>query len=159
MPPENSPLALALGRIPTGLYIVSTLTGEGPLAFVGSFLMQVGFEPPTLSVAVGRSREHLVAIRASGRFGVTILDASSQGLMGPFFKRHEPGRSPFDQLAHRPAPGGSPILEGGLAWLECRVTGEHETGDHVLVFGVVEHGELLRPGDPAIHLRKNGLDY
>jgi flavin reductase (DIM6/NTAB) family NADH-FMN oxidoreductase RutF len=154
-----SPLALALGRIPTGLYIVTTLQNEQPLGFVGSFLMQVGFEPPVVSIAIANGREHLAAIRARGRFAVSVLDGASQGLMSAFFKRHEPGRSPFDQLEHRPSPAGLPILAGALAWLDCRVSGEHALGDHVVVFGTAEHGDLLRAGDPAVHLRKNGLSY
>jgi len=154
-----SPLALALGRIPTGLYIVTTLREGQPLGFVGSFVMQVGFEPPIVSVAIGKGREHLAAIRAHGRFGLSVLDASSQKLMAPFFKRHEPGRSAFDQLEHRPSPAGLPILAGALAWLDCLVSGEHVTGDHVVVFGIAEHGDLLRAGDPSVHLRKNGLEY
>jgi flavin reductase (DIM6/NTAB) family NADH-FMN oxidoreductase RutF len=121
--------------------------------------MQVGFSPPVVSVAIGQSREHLAAIRANGRFCVSVLDGASQKLMGPFLKRHEPGRSAFDQLEHRPSPAGLPVLAGALAWLDCRVSGEHATGDHVVVFGLVEHGELLRPGDPAVHLRKSGLEY
>ena len=154
-----TPLAQALGRIPTGLYIVTTLKDEKPLGFVGSFVMQVGFEPPVMSVAIGRTREHLAAIRASGRFGISVLDAASQKLMASFFKRHEPGRSAFDHVEHHLSPSGVPVLAGALAWLDCRVTGEHATGDHVVVFGVVEHGELLRTGDPSVHLRKNGLEY
>lgn len=154
-----SPLAQALGRIPTGLYIVTTLQDGRPLGFVGSFLMQVGFAPPVLSVAVAKEREHLAAIRAHGRFAVSILDGASQGLMSPFFRRHEPGTSPFDRLAQRATPGGLPVLADALAWLDCRVTGEFAAGDHVVVFGEIEHGELLRAGDPAIHLRKNGLGY
>jgi flavin reductase (DIM6/NTAB) family NADH-FMN oxidoreductase RutF len=153
------PLALALGRIPTGLYIVTTLVDGRPLGFVGSFVMQVGFVPPVVSVAIGEKREHLAAIRAHGRFGLSVLDGASQKLMSPFFKRHEPGRSPFDLVEHRPSPAGLPVLAGALAWLDCRVSGEHPTGDHVVVFGVVEHGELLRAGDPAVHLRKDGLEY
>lgn len=159
-----SPLAQALGRIPTGLYVVTTLQAGRPLGFVGSFLMQVGFVPPLVSVAVAEGREHLAAIRAHGRFAVSVLDAMSHGLMSAFFKRHEPGRSPFDTLEHHPSPSGLPILSSALAWLDCRVTGEHGGiekggGDHVVLFGVVEHGELLRAGDPAVHLRKNGLGY
>ena len=154
-----SPLAQALGRVPTGLYVVSTLQDGQPLGFVGSFLMQAGFEPPALSVAIAKGREHLAAIRAHGRFAVSVLDAQSQGIMGAFFKRREPGSSPFDGLEHWSSPGGLLVLAGALAWLECRTTGEHECGDHVVVFGTVEHGALLRPGDPAIHLRKNGLGY
>lgn len=153
------PLALALGRIPTGLYVVTTLLDGRPLGFVGSFVMQVGFAPPSVSVAVAKGREHLAAIRAQGRFAVSVLDAASQGLMGAFFKKPEAGRSPFDTLEHRASPAGLPILAGALAWLDCRVTGEHGLGDHVVVFGEAEHGELLRAGDPAVHLRKNGLGY
>jgi flavin reductase (DIM6/NTAB) family NADH-FMN oxidoreductase RutF len=154
-----TPLAQALGRIPTGLYVVTTRRAGAPLGFVGSFLMQVGFAPPVVCLAIAREREHLAAIRAEGRFAVSVLDGASQDLMGPFFKRHEPGRSPFDQLEQRASPSGLVLLARALAWLECRVTGEHASGDHVVVFGEVEHGELVRPGDPAVHLRKNGLGY
>ena len=154
-----SPLAQALGRIPTGLYIVSTVASGRPLGFVGSFLMQVGFAPPCVCAAIAKEREHLAAIRACERFAVSILDGASQDLMKPFFKKHEPGRSPFDGLEQSTSPGGLPILTRALAWFECAVTGEHETGDHVVVFGTVEHGELLRAGESSIRLRKNGLDY
>jgi flavin reductase (DIM6/NTAB) family NADH-FMN oxidoreductase RutF len=154
-----SPLALALGRIPTGLYVVTTLHDGRPLGFVASFLMQAGFEPPTVSLAIAAEREHLGAIRAHRRFAVSVLDDASRELMSAFFKRPEAGRSPFDRVAHRPSPGGLPLLAGALAWLECRVAGEHVAGDHVVVFATVEHGEVLRAGDPAVHLRKNGLAY
>jgi len=154
-----SPLALALGRIPSGLYVVTTLRDEKPLGFVGSFVMQAGFEPPTVSVAIASGREHLGAIRAHGRFTLSVLDAQSRGLMGAFFRRPEPGRSPYDGIAVGTSPGGLPYLADALAWLECRFSGEHPSGDHVGVFGTAEHGALARPGDPTIHLRVDGLDY
>lgn len=158
-PSAPSPLAQALGRVPTGLYVVSTTREGKPLGFVGSFLMQVGLQPPSVCVAIGSGREHLAAVRARGRFAVSILDGASQGLMGAFFKKSEPGQSPYDGLERLTTPGGETVLAGALAWLECALTGEHATGDHVVVFGTVEHGALLRPGDPAVHLRKNGLSY
>ena len=46
-----------------------------------------------------------------------------------------------------------------LAWLDCKVVGEFETGDHVVVFGEVTEGDLLREGDSSVHLRKDGLGY
>jgi flavin reductase (DIM6/NTAB) family NADH-FMN oxidoreductase RutF len=158
-PVNPSDLALALGRIPTGLYVVSTLADGKPLGFVGSFLMQVGFQPPTLCVAIANGREHLAAIKSHGKFSVSILDAASQKLMGAFFKKAEPGKSPFDGLAVIRTPGGLPALGDALAWLECELTGEHATGDHVVVFATVVSGARLREADPAVHLRKNGLSY
>ena len=57
---ELTPLAKALGRIPTGLYIVTSKDNAGDnseaLGFVGSFVMQPGFEPPTVCVAIGKDR-------------------------------------------------------------------------------------------------------
>lgn len=156
---EPTPLARALGRVPTGLYVVTTLDGERPLGFVGSFLIQVGFDPPSVCVAIAHGRDHLAAIRANGRFSVSILDGESSGLMGAFFKKYEGDEGPYDQVETTAAPGGTPVLAGALAWLECEVTGEHDAGDHVVVFGRVTEGAQLREGDPAVHLRKNGLGY
>ena len=101
----------------------------------------------------------LAAIRASGHFAVSILDAGTQGLMGPFFKRYEDGESAFDHVENTPAPSGPPVLPEALAWLDCKVTGEHDAGDHVVVFGQVTEGALGHEGDPAVHLRANGLAY
>jgi flavin reductase (DIM6/NTAB) family NADH-FMN oxidoreductase RutF len=160
MPDEPPPLARALGRIPTGLFIVSSLDAEGrALGFLGSFLVQVGFDPPTVCVAVGKSRPHLEAMRASGHFAVSILDSESRNLMSSFFKAPPEGQSAFDGLDTRPAPSGPPILTGALAWLDCEVSGEHDAGDHIVVFGRVTAGEQVRDGDSAVHLRKNGLGY
>jgi flavin reductase (DIM6/NTAB) family NADH-FMN oxidoreductase RutF len=156
---EISPLAQALGRVPTGLYIVSTMDGDAVLGFLGSFVMQASIEVPQISVAVGQGREHLEAIRKSGRFAVSILDAGSQKSMGAFFKKYEGGETPFDHVEHQPSPAGLPVLSNSLAWLECEFSGEFDAGDHVVVFGKVVAGEQLRDGDPSIHLRKNGLGY
>jgi len=159
MTAEPSPIARTLGCIPCGLYIVSTAADGAPIGFVGSFVMQTGFDPPTVCVAIGRDRAHLAAVRRSGRFALSILDADSRGLMGAFFKPPADGGSPFDALATETAPGGSTVLTDALGWLECEVSSEHDSGDHVVVFGRVTAGHLAREADSAVHLRKNGLGY
>lgn len=153
---ELSPIARALGRMPCGLYIVTTQGTDGPLGFLGSFAAQVGFDPPTVCIAVGKDRAHLAAMRASGRFALSILDGASSGLMKPFFGK---GGDPFADIATASTAAGSTILPDALAWLDCQVTGEHEVGDHFVVFGAVDEASLQREGDPKVHLRKNGLGY
>ncbi len=159
--PAPTSLAQALGRIPTGLYIVATRAADGSsIGLVGSLVMQTGFAPPTLCVAIANDRTHLAVIRASGFFALSILDETKRGpLMSPFFKPHASGTSPFDEVASSHSPSGAPILDDALAWLDCRVIGEFATPDHVVLFAEVTAGALNRAGDPAIHLRKNGLQY
>jgi flavin reductase (DIM6/NTAB) family NADH-FMN oxidoreductase RutF len=156
---ETSPLARALGRIPSGLYVVTTLHGDEPIGFVGSFVMQMGFDPPTVCMAVGKTRTHLADLRECGHFTLSILDKHASGLMSPFFRKLPDGASPFESLRLLPTSVGSPVLADALAWVACRVVGEHATGDHVAVFGHVVEGALLRDGEPTCHLRKNGLGY
>lgn len=158
-PAELSPIALALGRVPTGLFLVTSGSTAQPTGFVGSFVMQVGLQPPVIAVAVGKERAHLAAIRASGRFGVSVIDKASESVMGRFFRKYEPGQSPFDGLALAYGAQGTPVIATALAWMECKLTGEHATADHVVVFGEVVDAQLCRSGDPSVHLRKNGLGY
>ena len=157
--PATSSVARALGRIPSGLFIVTTLREAEPVGFLGSFVMQAGFEPPTVSLAVGRDRPHLADIRRSGRFALSVLDPQSRGLMAPFLRKLDEGASPFQTLSVRRTAAGSVVLADALAWLDCRVLGEHATPDHVLVLGEVLEGALQREGEPATHVRKNGLSY
>ncbi|MCY2959838.1 MAG: flavin reductase family protein [Planctomycetota bacterium] len=157
--PEPTPLARALGRVPSGVYIVSTLREGAPVAFVGSFVQQVAFEPPALVLAVARDREQLADLRKTGRFALSILGAGDQGLMSPFLKRLPEGTGPFDGLTVARTKSGLTVLEDALAWIDCRIAGEHDAGDHVVLFGVAEEAHLAREGDPRIHLRKNGLGY
>lgn len=152
----TTPIARALGRVPTGLYLVTTVLEGSPVGFVGSLLVQTGFAPPTVCVAVARDRDHLSGIRRSEHFAVSILDEKSKGLMNPFFRK---GVDPFEGLATQEVAGGSPVLTDALAWLSCKVIGEHELPDHVVIFGEVVEARLTREADPLVHLRKNGLSY
>lgn len=156
---DESSIGAALGRVPSGLFIVTAVDEHGtPMGFLGSFVQQVGFDPPTVAVAVSAGRGHLEAIRATRRFAVSVLGEEDKGLMKPFFKKPEDG-SPFDDVSSHAPSGSVPVLSDALAWLDCRFAGDHNAGDHVVVFGVVESASKTRDGEPLTHTRKNGLKY
>ena len=156
---QPTPLAQALGRIPCGLFLATTQGPNGPMGFIASFVQQMGFEPPTIAIAVGKDRDHLEAIRASGRFGLSLLDKPSSALMGRFFGKLAEGETPFDGQALHTTNANSTVFTDALAWFDCRLAGEHETGDHIVVFGVVEEAAQTHDGDPMVHLRADGLSY
>jgi len=157
--PALSPIASALGRMPTGLYIVTTTRNGAPVGFLGSFAVQVGFEPPTVCVAVGKDRPHLADIESSGHFALSIVDKARQSLMSAFLRKLTPGTTPFDGLSVGTASTGSPYLLDALAWVGCRFTGRHDAGDHAVLFGEVVEAQLHREGEPLVHVRRNGLSY
>jgi flavin reductase (DIM6/NTAB) family NADH-FMN oxidoreductase RutF len=157
--PDAHSLARALGRIPSGLFVVTTLRGDEPVGFLGSFVMQAGLRPPMLTVAVGRERPALADLRATGRLGLSVLDESSRRFMAPFLRRAEAGETPFTGLELTRTESGLYVLAGALAWVEARLVGEHPAGDHVVLIAECIAGQVAREGEPHVHLRRNGLAY
>jgi len=152
-------IGAALGRIPSGIYIL-TATWEGRVeTMLASWLQQSGFKPPSISVAIGRDRAMGRMIGEAKMFGVTVLSAEDKGLMKRFAKPPQ-SDDPLEGVAVLDRPGRVPVLAEGLAWLECELMGVYDFGgDHELAVGRVVAGEILRPGQAYTHQRKNGFGY
>ncbi len=151
----------ALGRIPSGLFIVTWRAEGSDRAMLASWVMQAGFNPPLVSVAVGITRDLLAAIRGGGAFVVNVLSDSQRGLLGRFGKPPVPGDDPFAGLPTERTVRGIIALADAAAWLECEPVAEALpiAADHALVIGRITatggHPELA----PLTHLRRNGLKY
>ncbi len=157
--PDQPAIATALGRIPSGLFIVTTLLDGERLGFLGSLVQQVGFEPPVVCIAMAKDRPQSTSFAKAGRFALSILDEASVGLRSVFLKRLPEGQTPFDGLNVGAAASGDPVLLDALAWIDCKIVASHATGDHVVFFGEVVEAQVLRAGRSHVHLRKNGLSY
>ncbi len=48
------------------------------------------------------------------------------------------------------APGGAPILDGAVSWIECTYEDVLEGGDHYIVLGRVRHLSVARPSLPLL---------
>ena len=58
----------------------------------------------------------------------------------------------FAEIRYREEGTGSPVLEGALAWMDCRVHDIHEAGDHWIVIGEVLAGGASE-GLPLVYFR------
>lgn len=151
----------ALGRIPSGLFILTSTFDDSPDGMLASWVQQAAFDPPMVTVAVKKERGIRLKIEASEHFVLNVIGQDDGSLMGPFFKAPPPGETPFDSLATRPCDeaAGAPILTDGLAWMACELSGLFEAGDNVIYLGEVVAGEQLKDGDSKTHLRKDGFGY
>ncbi|MEO1349851.1 MAG: diflavin flavoprotein [Cyanobacteria bacterium J06635_15] len=157
----DADLQKALGRISSGLYIITAQKGEVNGAMLASWVSQASFKPLGFTVAVAKDRAIESLMQVGDRFVLNILEEGNYGdLMKHFLKRFPPGADRFAGIRTRPAVNGSPILADALAYLECEVTSRMEASDHWLVYCTVQDGKVSKPeGLTAVHHRKVGNYY
>jgi len=127
-----------LGHFPTGVTVVTGIspsTGEPGGLTIGSFT-SVSLDPPLVGFLPGKASKSWPQIADAGSFCVNVLGVDQGEICWRFAKELE-GR--FDGIAWTPAPSGSPILPGVIAWVDCAVEHIYEMGDHWFVLGRAEH--------------------
>jgi flavin reductase (DIM6/NTAB) family NADH-FMN oxidoreductase RutF len=168
-PADAEATAAALGRIPSGLFVVTWRAAENDAdstdrGMLASWIMQGGFVPPLITIAVGTSRDLLAAIDQCTPFVVNVLGESQRPLLARFGKPAGPGEDPFAGLAVSRSPAGTAIISEATAWLECQAMtqaggGGGATGDHVIILARVVAAGTGPEATPLVHVRKNGLRY
>jgi flavin reductase (DIM6/NTAB) family NADH-FMN oxidoreductase RutF len=152
-------VATALGRIPSGLFIITWRHEAADRSMLASWVMQAGFAPPAVTVAVAASRDLLAAIAGGMPFVVNILGESQRPLLARFGRPAAPGEDPFAGLDVVRTSCGAAAIATAAGWLECRATAQAAAGDHVIVVAEVT-GAGGGSGEPAlVHTRRNGLRY
>jgi flavin reductase (DIM6/NTAB) family NADH-FMN oxidoreductase RutF len=152
-------LLAALGRIPSGLFVLTARQGDAETGVLTSWVQQCSFEPPQVTVALKRGREVAGWLAPEARFVLNVLDDSQTDMIGHFGRGFPLGEPAFEGLdVERPA-GGPPVLSEALAYLECRVAGLCSAGDHDLLIAEVVGGRVLNEGHPMVHVRKHGSHY
>jgi flavin reductase (DIM6/NTAB) family NADH-FMN oxidoreductase RutF len=136
--------------IPAPVAVVTVdLEGERIGLTVAS-LVSLSLEPPLVGIAVRRDAALHELLRRAGEFGVNVL-AEGQEHLAQHFARGVPPIALWQGIPVREADG-PPLLEGALAWLRCRLTDEHETGDHTLFVGEVTDTEPGRAERALVYL-------
>ncbi|MGE5609197.1 MAG: flavin reductase family protein [Bacillota bacterium] len=158
--PLKHTVGRVLGQIPSGVFIISAVHEGNGDAQLASWIQQAAFEPPCITVALGRTRSILPIIRGSGRFAISILGEADRGLMKRYARGVQAGEDPFADVRTLNSPGGIPVMAEALGYLDCSVLRCCEFGaDHDLVIGQVMAGELLKEAKPFVHIRNNGFHY
>jgi len=151
--------AAALGRIPSGLFVLTVRRQQEEAALLISWVQQCSMVPPRLSLALRQGRPILDWLTQGAVFVLNILGEGNRELVAHFGKGWEPGTDAFAgvkvQREHLPAP----VLCEAHAYLVCQVAGHCPAGDHILVLADITGGAVLREGRPTVHIRKNGLRY
>jgi flavin reductase (DIM6/NTAB) family NADH-FMN oxidoreductase RutF len=148
--PVSENFRTVLGRLPTGVVVVTGGDPERPSALVVGSFMSVSLDPPLVAVSPAKSSTSWPAIEAGGQFCANVLGEGQEELARRFAQS---GGDKFDGVGWTPTPAtGSPLLEGVAAWIDCRIYRRYEAGDHWLVLGeVLELSGLRESGALVFH--------
>lgn len=154
-------LAPVLGKLVSGLYIISLKKDDDEAGFLASWVQQAGFEPPCLTVAFNKERKkHFDLLAKSGKLVVNIMAKENGKTMSAFFKEPEEGKSIFDGLETFTDFSGVPILKDSLGYMECQYKSEMESDDHIIVLCEVLCGKMNNTDlEPSVHIRPDGFKY
>lgn len=157
---DNS-LDRALGRISSGLYLITAKKGEVCSAMIASWVTQASSAPLGLAIAVAKDRAIESLLQVGDGFVLNVLEENNyQPLMKHFIKRFAPGADRFAGVKTYAASNGAPIVADSLAYMECVVTSRLECSDHWLVYSTVQNGRVSHPDSlTAVHHRKVGNHY
>ncbi len=156
---EPPPWAAALGRIPSGLFVVTVRSPHGETGMLASWVQQCSFDPPQLTVAVRKGRYLLDWLTDGTPVAVNVVPEGGKGLVAHFGKGFDPGEPAFEGLEVTRSGDSAAVLGAALAWVDCRVTGRFDAGDHALILARVVGGAVQHEGKPTTHVRKDGLRY
>jgi flavin reductase (DIM6/NTAB) family NADH-FMN oxidoreductase RutF len=152
-------LAAALGRIVSGLFVLTARQGDQETGMLVSFVQQCSFQPPQISLAINPRREIVAWLGEGADFTLNILDTSQTDMVAHFGRGFALGEPAFTGLEVDRPDGAAPVLAEALAYLVGRVVQRFPAGDHDLFVARVRAGRLLNSGEPMVHVRKSGLHY
>jgi 3-hydroxy-9,10-secoandrosta-1,3,5(10)-triene-9,17-dione monooxygenase reductase component len=139
----------ALAHFATGITIVTALEDGEPVGFTCQAFAALSLDPPMVILAPARSSTSWPRIAKAGAFCVNILEEHQEALSRTFAVS---GGDKFDGVGWSPGVTGSPVLEGSLAVVECRLGEIFDGGDHELVTGHVVAMEI-GSGAPLLFYR------
>jgi len=144
--------------LPSGLFVLAARRGDEEEAMLASWVMQAGFEPPMISIALRKDRPLAEWLADGTPFILNVLADDQLSTVRHFSHRRD-GAGALAGLPLERTAAGLPVLAGAVGHLECQPAGKIDSGDHHVFLASVLSGHLGPAARPLVHIRKNGLKY
>jgi len=138
-----------MGRFATGVTVLTFEVDGEVRGMTANSFTSLSLSPPLLLVCIGKDVSTYPLWERAESFVVNILGADQKDV-SDVFARHGAPPVPESGVAHHAGTVGAPVLDGTLAYAECRVTERYGGGDHTIVIGEVVHFAIERPADEPL---------
>jgi flavin reductase (DIM6/NTAB) family NADH-FMN oxidoreductase RutF len=141
----------ACSRFATGVAIASAIDANGtPHGLTVSSFTPVSLDPPLVLMCLGHAVAPIDIFRNSRHFGLSVLRTGQQTISERFAA---PVDNRFDGIRWRRGITGVPLLDEGLAQIECAVVQRVSAGDHDIFIGQMIACSL-EEGEPLVHFAR-----
>ncbi|MDD2922801.1 MAG: flavin reductase family protein [Anaerolineales bacterium] len=123
--------------------------GERHGMTVNSFT-SISLDPATVSISLQTGSRTHEFVSKSRAFGLTMLSAQQVEISDLFAGRAETSDR-FADIQTETLVTGSPLIAGGLAWLDCRVVQTFDAGMKTLFIAEVVAARSFGEGEPLIY--------
>ena len=147
-------LRLAMRRWVTGVSVVTAQHAGLRHGMTVNSFVSISLDPALVSVTLASATRTLALVRASGLFGVTVLDSGQAHLSDTFAGRVPEAGDRFAGLDPFFLSGAVPLLAGGLAALECRLVHEYEMKNSILLVGEVQMAWHREDGEALVYFNR-----
>ena len=141
----------ATGKLYSSTAIV-TVNFEGKLNGISvAWITRVSIDPPMIAISIGKTRYSHSLLEGVEMFGVCIMGSDALKIVTHFGGKSGRDFNKFDGIEYRLSNNSIPILEDSIAYLECRIAGKADAGDHTLFIGEVIKDEVYSDALPLLH--------
>lgn len=123
-----------MGHFVTGVTVVTTSHGRQVRGMTANSVTSVSLEPLSVLICVNREAITHSILTAAGVFCVNVL-SDGQEALSRACARPDTLEAELKGVPFRKGVTGAPIIEGALAYLDCRVAGSMEFGTHTIFVG------------------------
>jgi flavin reductase (DIM6/NTAB) family NADH-FMN oxidoreductase RutF len=139
----------AMAAVPSGVAVVASGVAGRYRALAASSFTSASLDPPLVLVCLDSQTQTREAVAETAAFNLSVLERGQEFLAERFSGRAPLVDSSWREVPHRLGSNGLPIVEGCVAWFECRLRQLHTAGDHDIALGeVIDAGRGA--GEPLI---------
>jgi flavin reductase (DIM6/NTAB) family NADH-FMN oxidoreductase RutF len=140
-----------MARFATGVAVVAARHGPLLAGMTANAIASVSIDPPLMMASISRKSETHVAIVGSHSYAVSVLAEDQRALAECFAQPTTAGKlQRFCDAPWHEAETGSPILDGAIAFFDCRLVAHHPGGDHSLFVGEIVAAGFDERAEPLI---------
>ncbi len=128
-----------LGQFATGVVLVTFKAGETVRGITVNSFTSVSLDPPLVLVCIDNRKSSCELIHSAQHYVVNVLSEIQVEVSKRFAGQWEMSKGlPFSDLSWRPsATSGAPVIDGVLAYLDCKLHQCVRAGDHTIFIGQV----------------------